>query len=361
MATRRWSTFAVEAASTATRGVRSRYLVAREASESGIDEDLRRGRRRKISLAEEEGPARSPRNLAGGARRAIPNLGNAARVLAFLCAAAAAAPAAVAPERTCAVHESPHHVLLNTPKWRGGHPLAPPDVAPLHLAPITTAAELLSSTSSSNQPSVVFFCASWCTPCVAAQRVVDAAAAEPWGALGLAFLRADGAALDSAALHNVTELPALAFYDGRGGNATAHLSWRAAPALPEVLRFVKAQLRAHAAASRASREVLLAEWVAGRPKAPRSSRGRVASAANLLANDAPPIAAARRQPHRRRQSHAPRRRAVRSRSALQLLDWVAGKPEQAASRAAEEERGELLARFPSSNSSLNAVSGLTKR
>ena len=36
LATRRWSTFAVEAASTATRGVRSRYLVAREASERGI-------------------------------------------------------------------------------------------------------------------------------------------------------------------------------------------------------------------------------------------------------------------------------------------------------------------------------------
>jgi thiol-disulfide isomerase/thioredoxin len=250
------------------------------------------------------------------------------RVLAFLCAAAAAAPAAVAPERTCAVHESPHHVLLNTPKWRGGHPLAPPDVAPLHLAPITTAAELLSSTSSSNQPSVVFFCASWCTPCAAAQRVVDAAAAEPWGALGLSFLRADGAALDAAALHNVTELPALAFYDGRGGNATAHLSWRAAPALPEVLRFVKAQLRAHAAASRASREVLLAEWVAGRPKAPRSSRGRIASAANLLANNAPPTAAAdaNRTAANRTAAAATARR--RSRSALQLLDWVAGKPER---------------------------------
>ena len=248
-------------------------------------------------------------------------------VLAFLCAAAAAAPATVAPERTCAVHESPHHVLLNSPKWRGGHPLAPPDVAPLHLAPITTAAELLSSTSSSNQPSVVFFCASWCTPCVAAQRVVDAAAAEPWGALGLSFLRADGAALDAAALHNVTELPALAFYDGRGGNATAHLSWRAAPVLPEVLRFVKAQLRAHAAASRASREVLLAEWVAGRPKAPRSSRGRVASAANLLANDALATAAAdvNRTAAANRTAATARRR---SRSALQLLDWVAGKPER---------------------------------
>ena len=51
-------------------------------------------------------------------------------------------------------------------------------------------------------------------------------------------------------------------------------------------------------------------------------RGRVASAANLLANDAPPTAAA----DANRTAATARRR---SRSALQLLDWVAGKPERA--------------------------------